>query len=47
MNMDASNENLYNNPDSFAMAFDTAWNDCDLEKGKDIEIDDKIENPKP
>ncbi len=26
MNIDASNENLYNNADSFAMAFDDAWN---------------------
>ena len=41
MNMEASNENLYNNPDSFAMAFDTAWKDCDIGKGKDI--DDRIE----
>ncbi len=41
MNMEASNENSYNNPDSFAMAFDTAWKDCDIGKGKDI--DDRIE----
>tara|TARA_Y100001968_G_C19356274_1_gene717349 strand:+ start:909 stop:1127 length:219 start_codon:yes stop_codon:yes gene_type:complete len=39
--MEASNENSYNNPDSFAMAFDTAWKDCDIGKGKDI--DDRIE----
>tara|TARA_B100000965_G_C19314866_1_gene636132 strand:- start:84 stop:314 length:231 start_codon:yes stop_codon:yes gene_type:complete len=43
MDMEAFNENLYNNPDSFAMAFDSAWNDCDQEKDKAIEIDDRIE----
>ena len=42
MNLEASNENLYNNADSFAMAFDAAWKDCDLEKNKDISIEDKI-----
>ena len=31
MNLEASNENLYNNADSFAMAFDAAWISCDLE----------------
>ena len=40
MNLEAFNENLYNNPDSFAMAFDKAWNDCDLDK--DIDIDNRI-----
>ncbi len=43
MNLDASGENLYNNADSFAMAFDAAWKDCDLGKNKDIKIDEKIE----
>ena len=43
MNLDASTENLYNNADSFAMAFDAAWKDCDLGNNKDIEIDEKIE----
>ena len=43
MNLEASNENLYNNADSFAMAFDAAWKDCDLGNDKDIEIDEKIE----
>ena len=42
MNLEASNENLYNNADSFAMAFDAAWKDCDLENDKDIKIDEKI-----
>ena len=43
MNLDASSENLYNNADSFAMAFDAAWKDCDLGNNKDIKIDEKIE----
>jgi len=43
MNLEASNENLYNNADSFAIAFDAAWKDCDLGNNKDIEIDEKIE----
>ena len=43
MNLEASTENLYNNADSFAMAFDTAWKDCDLGNNKDIKIDEKIE----
>ncbi len=43
MNLDASSENLYNNADSFAMAFDAAWKDCNLGNNKDIKIDEKIE----
>jgi len=43
MNLEASTENLYNNADSFAMAFDAAWKDCDLGNNKDIKIDEKIE----
>ena len=43
MNLEAYNGNSYNNADSFAMAFDTAWNDCDLEKNKDLKIDQKIQ----
>ena len=42
MNLEASNENLYNNADSFAIAFDAAWKDSDLENNKDIKIDEKI-----
>ncbi len=42
MNLEASNENLYNNADSFAMAFDAAWKDCDRGNDKDIKIDEKI-----
>ena len=43
MNLDTSGENLYNNADSFAMAFDAAWTDCDLGSNQDIKIDEKIE----
>ena len=43
MNLEASNENLYNNADSFAIAFDAAWKDCDIGNNKDIKIDEKIE----
>ena len=43
MNLGASTENLYNNADSFAMAFDAAWKDCDLGNNKDIKTDEKIE----
>ena len=43
MNLEASSENLYNNADSFAMAFDAAWKDCDLGSNKDIKTDKKIE----
>ena len=46
MNLEASSENLYNNADSFAMAFDAAWKDCDLGNNKDIKIDEKIEKCK-
>ena len=42
MNLEASNGNLYNNADSFAMAFDTAWKECDLENNDDINIEEKI-----
>ena len=42
MNLEASNQNLYNNADSFAMAFDAAWKDCDLEKNNNINIEEKI-----
>ena len=42
MNLEASNGNSYNNADSFAMAFDTAWKVCGLEKNNDIDIEEKI-----
>ena len=43
MNLEASNENLYNNADSFAIAFDAAWNDCNLRNEKDKKIEQKIQ----
>ena len=43
MNFEASNENLYNNADSFAMAFDAAWNDCNLRNEKDKKVEQKIQ----
>ena len=43
MHLEASSDNLYNNADSFAMAFDDAWVACDLGNNKDIKIDEKID----
>ena len=43
MNLEATNENLYNNADSFAMAFDSAWNSCDLGNDKEKRIEEKIQ----
>ena len=43
MNLEASNENSYNNADSFAIAFDAAWKDCTLEKNKEINIEERIQ----
>ena len=43
MNLEASNENLYNNADSFAMAFDAAWKDCNLRNEKDKKVEQKIQ----
>ena len=43
MNLESSNGNLYNNADSFAMAFDAAWKDCDLGNDIDIKIEEKIQ----
>ena len=42
MNLEASNENLYNNADSFAIAFDAAWNECNLSNDKGKKIEEKI-----
>ena len=42
MNLEDSNGNLYNNADSFAMAFDAAWKACSLTKDKDIQIEERI-----
>ena len=43
MNLEASNGNLYNNADSFAMAFDAAWKDFAIENNKDLKTEDKIQ----
>ena len=43
MNLEASNENSYNNADSFAIAFDNAWKECELDKRKDLNIENKIQ----
>ena len=42
MDLEAYNDNSYNNADSFSMAFDAAWNDCDLEKKKNINPEEKL-----
>ena len=42
MILEASNQNSYNNADSFAMAFDAAWKDCGLENNNDINVEEKI-----
>ena len=43
MNLESSNGNSYNNADSFAMAFDKAWNDCDFNKNKKLNTEEKIQ----
>ena len=43
MNLEASNGNSYNNADSFAIAFDAAWNDCAVGCNKDIKVEEKIQ----
>ena len=43
MNLEDSNGNLYNNADSFAMAFDAAWKNFTLENYKDIKLEEKIQ----
>tara|TARA_B100000214_G_C23895476_1_gene593858 strand:- start:476 stop:706 length:231 start_codon:yes stop_codon:yes gene_type:complete len=42
MNIETNNENQYNNADSFAMAFDTAWKGCCPVENRDITLDEKI-----
>ncbi len=43
MNFEASNENLYNNADSFAISFDAAWNSFNLGSDKEKKIEEKIQ----
>ena len=42
MNLEASNGNLYNNADSFAIAFDAAWKDSTLENDQNIDSEERI-----
>ena len=42
MNLEASDGHFYSNPDSFAMAFDAAWKNCDLENNNDLNLEEKI-----
>ena len=42
MNLEASNGNSYNNADSFAIAFDAAWNDFTLENDQNIDSEERI-----
>ena len=42
MNLDTSNGNSYNNADSFAMAFDSAWKKNITENDKDKKIEERI-----
>ncbi len=43
MNLEPSNENLYNNADSFAISFDAAWNSFNLGSDKEKKIEEKIQ----
>tara|TARA_Y100001968_G_scaffold253905_1_gene239658 strand:- start:186 stop:416 length:231 start_codon:yes stop_codon:yes gene_type:complete len=43
MNLESSAGNLYNNADSFAMAFDAAWKNSDSEHYKDTSIEERIQ----
>tara|TARA_Y100001968_G_scaffold306958_1_gene324289 strand:- start:244 stop:474 length:231 start_codon:yes stop_codon:yes gene_type:complete len=43
MNFEATNENLYNNADSFAIAFDSAWNATNLDNYEGKKMEDKIQ----
>ena len=42
MNLESSNKNSYNNADSFAIAFDAAWNDCHFENNEKLQVEEKI-----
>tara|TARA_Y100001968_G_C18901116_1_gene500733 strand:- start:309 stop:539 length:231 start_codon:yes stop_codon:yes gene_type:complete len=43
MNIEPSHENSYNNADSFAMSFDSAWNACDFKNNKNLNDEEKIQ----
>ena len=43
MNFQDSNENLYNNADSFSIAFDEAWEKSSIKNEKDKDLEDRIQ----
>tara|TARA_B100000700_G_C14995223_1_gene833447 strand:+ start:1560 stop:1790 length:231 start_codon:yes stop_codon:yes gene_type:complete len=43
MNNESSIGNKYNNADSFAIAFDEAWNNCNFENNKNLNTEEKLE----
>ncbi len=42
MNFGVSDDQIYNNADSFAMAFDLAWNSLDIENKTKLDKEEKI-----
>ena len=42
MNFDGPDGQTYNNADSFAMAFDSAWNNLDIDNQKKLNKEEKI-----
>ena len=42
MNFGVPDDQIYNNADSFAMAFDSAWNSLDIENKIKLAKDEKI-----
>ena len=42
MNFGVSDDQIYNNADSFAMAFDAAWNSLDIENKTKLDKEEKI-----
>ena len=42
MNFDLPDDQTYNNADSFAMAFDAAWNNLDLTNQTKLDKEEKI-----
>ena len=43
MNNESSIGTTYNNADSFAMAFDAAWNNCNFDNNNTLNIEEKLE----
>ncbi len=42
MNFSVPDDQTYNNADSFAMAFDSAWNNLDIENKANLDKEEKI-----